>query len=165
MAGTAVALSCCCIKHTGQDSRATQQKQTACLMLDQQLKPKPTAQCPSDRDFKTTLVAVETPATTPVGSLIMTTSLGRQRRLTGGYNTWAMRQHQRHRAAPKAAVLVGNNSNAFDGSKAATAPKVRAHHSAQLSLGAMCLGPTARTSPHESCSVLLSAASLLAGRG
>jgi hypothetical protein len=55
-------------------------------MLDQQLKPKATAQCPSYRDCKTTLVAVETPATTPIASLIMTTRLGRQRRLIGGYN-------------------------------------------------------------------------------
>lgn len=74
------------MKHTGQDSRATQQKQTACLMLDQQLKLKSTAHCPSYRDFKTTLMAVEMPATTPVGSLTMTTRLSRQRRLIGGYN-------------------------------------------------------------------------------
>ena len=112
--GTAVALSCGCIKHTaaaGLHSRS----RLACLMVDQQLKPKATAPCPSCRDFKTTLVTLKTPAIAPVGSLTYDHQTQEQRRPIGGYFPWSMQQHQRHIAAPEAAVLVRNNNNAFEG--------------------------------------------------
>ncbi len=102
----------CCMRDTGQDIRATQQKQTAYVMLDQQLKTKAAAHCPSHRDFKPTLVAMEAPATTPC----WVPHHDHQTQEAEEAHRWVEplghASTAKTETAPKAAALIGKASNA-----------------------------------------------------